>query len=194
MQLIIKILYYVVSKIAYWHVVLPHWFWVRHYKGRLSLNKYKISDLPLTFKLDLKSHIQVDENVNFAGTSKLLAQDGGVLKIGRGTFVNANCSFNSLKEISIGDHCLFGESVKIYDHNHRFNAKDLLVEHQGYSLGKVSIGNHCWIGSNVVILKGVSIGDHVVIGAGCVVNMDIPNNTLVTLHEAQMKLSEIKFK
>ncbi|WP_157503081.1 acyltransferase [Mangrovimonas xylaniphaga] len=150
--------------------------------------------MPLIFKLDLKSSIQINENVNFAGKSKLLALDGGVLKIGQGTFVNTNCSFNALDEVKIGENCLFGESVKIYDHNHRFNVKGQLLKEQNYSLGKVTIGNNTWVGSNVVILKGVTIGNNVVIGAGCVLNMDIPNDTLVTLHKGEIKLSEIKFK
>lgn len=32
---------------------------------------------------------------------------------------------------------------------------------------------------NVVILKGVTIGDNCVIGAGCVVNKDVPEGTVM---------------
>lgn len=35
-----------------------------------------------------------------------------------------------------------------------------------------------WIGGNVIVLPGVTIGDNVVIGAGSVVNKDIPSNVL----------------
>ena len=35
-----------------------------------------------------------------------------------------------------------------------------------------------WIGGNVVVLPGVTIGNNVVIGAGSVVNKDIPSNTV----------------
>ena len=35
-----------------------------------------------------------------------------------------------------------------------------------------------WIGGNVVVLPGVTIGDNVVIGAGSIVNKDIPSNTV----------------
>ena len=35
-----------------------------------------------------------------------------------------------------------------------------------------------WIGGNVVVLLGVTIGDNVVIGAGSIVNKDIPSNTI----------------
>ena len=35
-----------------------------------------------------------------------------------------------------------------------------------------------WIGGNVCVLPGVTIGDNVVIGAGSVVNKDIPSNAV----------------
>ncbi len=35
-----------------------------------------------------------------------------------------------------------------------------------------------WIGGNVCVLPGVTIGDNVVIGAGSVVNKDIPSNVV----------------
>ena len=35
-----------------------------------------------------------------------------------------------------------------------------------------------WIGGNVVVLPNVTIGDNVVIGAGSVVNKDIPSNVV----------------
>lgn len=35
-----------------------------------------------------------------------------------------------------------------------------------------------WIGGNVVVLPNVTIGDNVVIGAGSVVNKDIPSNSV----------------
>lgn len=42
----------------------------------------------------------------------------------------------------------------------------------------VKIGNRVWCGVNVTILAGVTIGDDVVIGAGSVVNKDIPANSV----------------
>ena len=40
------------------------------------------------------------------------------------------------------------------------------------------MGNNVWIGGNVVVLPGVTIGDNVVIGAGSVINKDIPSNSV----------------
>ena len=50
---------------------------------------------------------------------------------------------------------------------------------QGYNTAPIKIGHDCWIGSNVVILKGVTIGDNVIVGAGCIIKEDIPNNMIV---------------
>ncbi len=42
----------------------------------------------------------------------------------------------------------------------------------------VHIGKNCWLGANVIVLSGVTIGDNSVIGAGSVVNKDIPSNVV----------------
>ncbi|MBD5584687.1 MAG: serine acetyltransferase [Clostridia bacterium] len=43
----------------------------------------------------------------------------------------------------------------------------------------VVIGDNCYISTGVTILGPVTIGNNVVIGAGAVVNKDIPDNTVV---------------
>ncbi len=194
LKLIVKILFYVQSKLRHWHVVLNHWFWVQHYRGALHMHTYKISDEPLVFKLDFKSRIDIADGVNFAGSSKLLAIDGGALSIGRGTYFNTGCSLNAMSKIEIGENCLFGEQVKIYDHNHRFNLKDELLKNQGYTLGEVNIGHNTWVGSQVVILKGVTIGDNVVIGAGCLISKNIKSNSIVHLNTDVQLCDSINYK
>ena len=42
----------------------------------------------------------------------------------------------------------------------------------------LGMGNNVWIGANVTILPGVTIGDDTVIGAGSVVNRDIPSGVV----------------
>lgn len=105
--------------------------------------------------------------------------DNGHIEIGDFCFFNFDCSITSLGCIKIGSHNLFGENVKIYDHNHRFYLRNEYVSKQGMSVGKVVIGSNCWIGSNVVILNNTIIGDNCVIGAGCVVSGKIPNGTML---------------
>lgn len=108
------------------------------------------------------------------------------IKIGDNSFFNHEYTLDATTGIEIGKGTLFGENVKVYDHNHRFNDFDKPVKEQGYSSKKIVIGNHCWIGSNTVILKGVHIGDNCVIGAGCIVSTDIPKNTIVKVDNSNL--------
>lgn len=45
--------------------------------------------------------------------------------------------------------------------------------------GKIEIGEYTFIEARATILSGVKIGDHCVIGAGSLVNKDIPYGTIV---------------
>ena len=129
--------------------------------------------------LGKNSMLTIAENVYCRGTLNIVVDNGGLLEIAPNSFFNNNCSFNCQAEIKIGEHCFFGENVKIYDHNHIYGS-----EHEGFitdkfNVAKISIGKNCWIASNVTILKGVTIGDNVVIGANCLIYKSIPSNTIV---------------
>ncbi|WP_308547445.1 acyltransferase [uncultured Selenomonas sp.] len=116
---------------------------------------------------------------------------GGIITIGKHCFFNRNCSIVGMENIIIGDDCLFGENVKIYDHNHVFNKKGLMRNH-GFKTKKVSIGSNCWIANNALILAGAKIGNNCVIGAGCVIDYEIPDNMIVRAEQKQ-KIEEIRF-
>jgi acetyltransferase-like isoleucine patch superfamily enzyme len=101
------------------------------------------------------------------------------IKVGDRVFFNNYCTLASRTSITIGDGTLFGENVKIYDHNHCYQDPLIPIKNQGYTSEPIVIGKHCWIASNVTILKGVTIGDNCIIGAGCTIYKDIPNNSIV---------------
>jgi acetyltransferase-like isoleucine patch superfamily enzyme len=78
------------------------------------------------------------------------------------------------ENIIIGNNCIFGNNVSIYDNDHDY--KNSLEK---YVTNKVEIGDNTWCGCNVVILKGVTIGKNCVIAAGTLVNKDVPDNSIV---------------
>ena len=119
------------------------------------------------------------KNVTFRKGFSLMIDKGAEVVIGNNVFFNNYCSLNALEQISISDDSIFGENVKVYDHNHCYKNPDVPIKKQGFTSASVKIGRHCWIGSNVVILKGVVIGDNCVIGAGCIVYKDVPANTVM---------------
>ena len=101
------------------------------------------------------------------------------MRIGNNVFFNSGCSLNSLDCINVGDGCIFGENVKVYDHNHVFFLKGVSYSDSGFTTSPVSIGDSVWVCANTVICKGVSIGNGAVVAAGCVVRSDVPANTML---------------
>lgn len=101
----------------------------------------------------------------------------GSIEVGDNVFINRDVSMICHEKIKIGSNTLIGESVKIYDHNHRFRNSDL-ISSQGFSSAPVIIGDNVWIGSNAVILKGVNIGNNSVVSAGSIVKVNIPRNSI----------------
>jgi len=98
--------------------------------------------------------------------------DGSTVALGNGVFFNNNCSLTAMERIEVGADTLFGEGVKVYDHDHAIG-EDGRVSKSMFTIAPVSIGKNCWIGSNVVILKGVTLCDGVTIGAGAIVARSI---------------------
>lgn len=123
--------------------------------------------------------VSFGKKATFRKNFTLAIENEGKVKIGERCFFNNGCSIMCMNKVSIGDGSLFGEGVKIYDHNHRFGRDNVPIKDQGFSVGEVSVGDHCWIGSNVVLLKGCKIGKNCVIGAGCVISGEVPDNTIV---------------
>lgn len=126
-----------------------------------------------------KSNIHIGRNFRFRKGLTLNCSSNGKIIIGNNVFMNNYTSINAHKKVYIGDNCIIGENVKVYDHNHAFSDSNKLIREQGYKEKEVHIGKNCWIGSNSIILAGVNIGDNVVIGAGCVINSNIADNSVV---------------
>ncbi len=101
------------------------------------------------------------------------------MQIGDNVFFNSGCSLNSLDSVTVGDGCLFGENVKVYDHNHVFFLGGVPYSESGFTTAPVTIGDNVWVCANTVICKGVNIGDGCVIAAGAVVRSDVPANTML---------------
>lgn len=140
---------------------------------RLGINNHFI------FHKNIKK-ITIGRGASFRNYVHILVENNATLEIGNQFFMNNFCSINCLENISIGDHTLFGENVKLYDHNHAYQTQpDFKLFHSEFTKAPIRIGSNCWLGSNVTVLKGVTIGDNCIIGAGCVIYKDVPPNTIL---------------
>ena len=117
-----------------------------------------------------KDRFRADNNCSISST------ENGNVVIGKNCFVNRNFICISKKYIEIGNNCIFGPNVCIYDHNHNFSKDGYF---SGFKKGDVVIGDHVWVGANVVILPNTHIGANSIISAGTVVKGNIPNNSIV---------------
>ncbi len=128
------------------------------------------------------------------------------MRIGRGVFFGPGCWLQALVEdgdpdarVEIGDRCsfagydvvsaakqiviepgvLFARNVYVSDHVHEFADPSRPIQEQGVAkVLEVVIEEGAWLGQNVVVCPGVRIGKGAVIGAGSVVNKDVPPRTL----------------
>lgn len=101
---------------------------------------------------------------------------GKHISVGRNVFINQNCTFYDLAEISIGDDVLIGPNVSIITEGHPVAPS----ERRSYVVAKpIAIERGAWIAAGATIIGGVRVGENAVVAAGSVVTRDVPANTLV---------------
>ena len=122
--------------------------------------------------------IRVGRNCEFAAYCDFEAHGKGLLEIGEGTYFNRYCMISAHEHVKVGKHCMFGPGVKIFDNNHQ-HSPEKGVNSQ-LNKAPISIGDNSWVASDVIILKGAHIGKNCVIGAGCIIRGEIPDESVVT--------------
>ena len=120
-------------------------------------NKINIKDRArLERGVDIRSlydtHITIDENA-YIGPYVVIAGTGN---------------------IKIGKNCLIAPHCGIFANNHIFSDPTRPIEEQGITSKGIVIEDDCWLGHNVTVIDGVKIGKGSIIGAGSVVNKNIP--------------------
>lgn len=98
------------------------------------------------------------------------------ITIGENFYANVNCVILDAAAVTFGDNVFIAPHCGFYTAGHPF---DVATRNKGLEYAyPIAIGNNVWIGGHVCVLPGVTIGDNTVIGAGSVVNKDIPSNVL----------------
>lgn len=91
-------------------------------------------------------------------------------------------------------HIRIGNDVTLAPFVHVLAHDASTKQHLGYTrIGKVSIGDRVFIGASAIILPGVTIGPDVIVGAGSVVNRDVPEATVVAGNPARVICSTEEF-
>jgi acetyltransferase-like isoleucine patch superfamily enzyme len=106
----------------------------------------------------------------YIGRSFRIQQSGGI-KLGERFEAGANLQLVNWARIDIGDDFMCSDNLVVNSGTHL----PLTLQPVGRP---VRIGDRVWVGTNVTVLASVTIGDDVVIGAGSLVNRDIPSNSI----------------
>lgn len=161
--IIYNILRIVVNKLTHCGQFEVHWL-------------QRISPL-CALKIFRQGKMSVGRNCEFAAYCDFEVHGTGVLEIGEGTYFNRYCMISAHERVTIGEHCMFGPGVRIFDNNHVHSPESGVSGK--LTTGSISIGDNSWIASDAIILKGTHIGKNCVIGAGCVVRGEIPDGSVV---------------
>ncbi len=106
------------------------------------------------FYCDYGSNICVGDN--FYTNHNVTILDGAKVTFGRSVFIAPNCVFSTA-----------GHAI---DPEQRSRGLEIALP--------ITVGDNVWIGANVTVLPGVAIGSNTIIGAGSVVNRDIPEGVI----------------
>lgn len=82
--------------------------------------------------------------------------------------------------VSVGDNTTISFDVVFVTHDAATRVIRNLPDgnRETVMYGTISVGNNCFIGCRTTILPNVKIGDNAIIGAGSLVNRDIPSNVI----------------
>lgn len=98
------------------------------------------------------------------------------ISVGSNFYANHNLIILDEAYVTFGDNVFIAPDCGFYTAWHPFNIDE---RNKGLEYAKpIKVGNNVWIGGKTCVLPGVTIGNNCVIGAGSVVNKDIPDNSV----------------
>lgn len=100
--------------------------------------------------------------------------DNTHIEIGEDTFIGPYTCLAGFGDIKIGKGCLIAAHSGIFANSHIFADPIQQIKDQGITTKGIVIEDNCWLGHNVTVIDGITIGRGSVIGAGAVVNKNIP--------------------
>ena len=138
--------------------------------------KVKIQNNVKIFSFSHLEKVKVENNVNIGPYARL--RPGAILKSGSkvGNFVEVKKSIvgkdSKVNHLSYIGDTVIGSKVNV-------GAGTITCNYDGKKKNKTVIGENCFIGSNTSLVAPLNIKKGSTIGAGTVVNKDIPNETIV---------------
>jgi acetyltransferase-like isoleucine patch superfamily enzyme len=118
--------------------------------------------------------IHIGDGVRILRGVTMSTTPAGKIHVGEKVHIGENNIIFSDIGITIGDNVIIGSQNIIVDFDHIYKNVENPINQQGINKREIIIEEDVWISSHCVITKGVRVGKGAVIGAGSVVNKDVP--------------------
>ena len=157
-----------------------------NYDSDIIRERTKCANLCHKFNLCSPSDIAEQEQImreilgeikgSFIITAPFYCDYGVNISIGNNFYTNHNCVILDGAKVKFGDNVFIAPNCVFSTAGHPIDAEQ---RNAGLEIAlPITVGNNVWIGTNVSVLPGVTIGDNCMIGAGSVVNRNIPSNVV----------------
>ncbi|KAB0504867.1 acyltransferase [Pseudomonas moorei] len=143
---------------------------ITDYGGNNTIIVGNKSKLTGTIKIGKGCRLQIGEGLTSTGGLKIHLSEG--------------------KSIHIGNDCMLGINVNIYNHDYHPIFSASTGKRLNYSKD-VIIKDRVWLANNVTILKGSIINSGSAIGIGSIVNCEIPKNCIAAGSPARVIKEDI---
>lgn len=101
---------------------------------------------------------------------------GRNIEIGENFYTNHNCIILDGAKVIFGDNVFIAPNCTFSTAGHPLDSEQ---RNQGLEYAyPIIVGDNVWFGASVTVLPGIKIGSNTVIGAGSIVNRDIPDGVV----------------
>lgn len=169
-----------------WEKAQAGYLYDANYEKELIEKREKCADLCYEFNMCRPSDTEKQKEIihkiigsikgNLVITAPFYCDYGINITVGDNFYTNHNVTILDGAPVTFGDNvfiapdCVFSTAGHPIDTEQRNRGLEIALP--------ISVGNNVWIGTHVSVLPGVSIGSNTVIGAGSVVNRNIPDGVV----------------
>lgn len=169
-----------------WEKAQKGYLYDANYDEEICQDRERAADLCYEFNLTKPSDTEKQKEIlkkllgqidgAFVITSPFYCDYGKNISIGKNFYTNHNCTILDGAQVKFGNNVFIAPNCVFSTAGHPIDAEQ---RNSGLEIAlPITVGNDVWFGTNVSVLPGVTIGSNVVIGAGSVVNRDIPDGVV----------------
>lgn len=157
-----------------------------NYDRELLAARARCKDLCFAFNQTMPSRVEEQETIirsllgevgaHFCITAPFWCDYGTNIRVGDNFYTNHNCVILDGARVTFGDNVFIAPNCVFSTAGHPLDTEQ---RNRGLEYAyPITVGDNVWFGASVTVLPGVTIGSNTVIGAGSLVNRDIPDGVV----------------